>query len=290
MTSGGHWLTLLFVFLMSSASVAAPQQAKYSVKEHRAYNLAVTQIEKLHAEVDGADYVIDHEAWAKYLCMEVFETFGMDRDGYQDALVSQHTGGNCCATDCAVVSHRGGSFFTVYADQMVASWSPPRILALGGEIWLEFLTISAGAENTTMDEILEQYALRDGQLRRVRRLKNDAMLFATRQTAAADLVAQGIDSGELVVDLDGDGTDDAIICEYWGRWGSLKCLLQSSQHPGNIWLPHDCKRVGILEARTNGLLDLACGRNGQLIFNGVNYVEGLKAMPVSDGILKLKPQ
>ena len=199
----------------------------------------------------------------------------MDRDGYQDALVSLHTGGNCCPPDYAVVSHRGGSFFTVYADQMVASWSPPRIVAIGDEIRLEFLTISAGAEKTAMDEILMQYALRDGQLRRVRHLKNDAMLVASRQIAAADLVAQGIDSGELLVDLDGDGTDDAIICEYWARWGSLKCIVQSSRHPGNIRLPHDCKRVGILETRTKGVRDLVCGRNDQLVFNGVDYVEGL---------------
>ena len=267
-----YWLAALIFLVLPPTSWAEPQRATYSVEEHTVYNLTAMQIEKLHAEVDGADYVIDHEAWTKYLRIEVVETFDMDRDGYQDALVSLHTGGNCCPPDYAVVSHRGGSFFTVYADRMVASWSPPRIVAIADEIRLEFLTISAGAENTAMDESLEQYALRDGQLRRVRHLKNDAMLYATRQIVAADLVAQGADSGELVVDLDADGTDDAIICEYWARWGSLKCLVQSSQHPGNIRLPHDCKRVGILETRTNGLSDLVCGRNERLIFDNGRFI------------------
>ena len=267
-----YWLAALIFLVLAPTSWAEPQRATYSVEEHTVYNLTAMQIEKLHAEVDGADYVIDHEAWTKYLRIEVVETFDMDRDGYQDALVSLHTGGNCCPPDYAVVSHRGGSFFTVYADRMVASWSPPRIVAIADEIRLEFLTISAGAENTAMDESLEQYALRDGQLRRVRHLKNDAMLYATRQIVAADLVAQGADSGELVVDLDADGTDDAIICEYWARWGSLKCLVQSSQHPGNIRLPHDCKRVGILETRTNGLSDLVCGRNERLIFDNGRFI------------------
>ena len=95
MTGGGHWLTLLFVFLMASASVADPQQAKYSVKEHTAYNLASTQIEKLHAEVNGTDYMIDHETWSKYLRIDIVETFDLDRAGYQGALVRMYTVGIC---------------------------------------------------------------------------------------------------------------------------------------------------------------------------------------------------
>lgn len=59
MTSGGHWLTLLFVFLMASASAAEPQQAKYPVSEHIIFNLAAIQIEKLHAEVDWVECVIE---------------------------------------------------------------------------------------------------------------------------------------------------------------------------------------------------------------------------------------
>lgn len=276
MTSGGPWFTLLLVFIMASASAADPQQAKYSVKEHTTYNLAATQAEKLHAEFEGAGYVIDHETWSKYMRIDIVETFDMDRDGYQDVLVSLHTGGNCCPPDYAVVSNRGDAFFTVYAEYIVPSWHPPKVIAVGEELRIEFLTVSAGAGNTSMDEVREQYALRDGQLTLARRLHNSAMLYTKRQLTSLDLVEMGRNSAELIVDLDGDEQEDAIVCDYWARWGSMQCIALSSKYPGNIRLRRGCKRVGVLASRTNGMFDLACGRNGRLMFNGVNYLEGPK--------------
>lgn len=137
---------------------------------------------------------------------------------------------------------------------------------------IEFLTVSGGAKNTSMDEVRAQYALLDGQLTLARRLHNSAMLYTERQLTALDLVENGKDSAELIVDLDGDEHEDAIVCEYWARWGSMQCIALSSKHPGNIRLRRGCKRVGVLASRTNGMFDLACGRNARLAFNGVNYV------------------
>jgi hypothetical protein len=273
MERGRHWLAPLLFVLMPSTLLAEQGKAKYSVKEHTSYDLAAAQVEKLHAEFHGADYVIDHETWSKYMRIDVVDTIDLDRDGYQDVLVGLHTGGNCCPPDYAVVSHRGDAFFTVYAEHIVPSWNPPEVIAVGEELRIEFLTVSGGAENTSMDEVREQYALRDGQLTLARQLHNSAMLYTERQITSLDLIETDKNSAELAVNLDGDEQEDAIICEYWARWGSMQCIAISSQYPGNIRLRRGCKRVGVLASRTNGMFDLACGRNGRLVFNGVNYVE-----------------
>lgn len=261
------------VLLAASQSFAETPTAEYAVQKHTEYNLAATEVEQLHATVAGLEYVLDHPSWAKYMRINVVETLDMDGDGYQEALIGLHTGGNCCPSDYAIVSHRGDDFFTIYADQMTASWDPPEIKQVNNETRVEFVTISAGADNTYMDEVIEQYALRDGHLKRVRQLSNSAMLYAEPQMTSADLAEAQKASDELIVDLDADGEKDAIICDYWARWGSMRCIALSSQHPGNLRFPHSCKRVGVLTTKTNGLFDLACGRNGRLVFNGVNYVE-----------------
>ena len=48
------------------------------------------------------------------------------------------------------------------------------------------------------------------------------------------------------------------------------CEVQSSVY-GIIKTNFGCKRVGILETKTRGMVDLVCNRFSKLTFNGVQY-------------------
>jgi hypothetical protein len=50
------------------------------------------------------------------------------------------------------------------------------------------------------------------------------------------------------------------------------CEIQSSIY-GVVEINTGCKRVGILETKTRGMVDLVCNRFSKFKFNGTEYID-----------------
>ena len=70
---------------------------------------------------------------------------------------------------------------------------------------------------------------------------------------------------------DGGTGIDQLVCNYWDRCGSMICEFQSSIY-GVVETNTGCKRVGILETKTRGMVDLVCNRFSKFRFSGIKYI------------------
>ena len=77
---------------------------------------------------------------------------------------------------------------------------------------------------------------------------------------------------EKAICADGDDTPDKLICNYWSRWGSAVCDVESSVN-GYLDMSLGCSRFGVLSSETNGMKDLVCNKFSKLIFDGEKYQE-----------------
>ena len=97
---------------------------------------------------------------------------------------------------------------------------------------------------------------------------NETTTFGSDQASYIGSIESA--SASLTGFYDGDTEIDKLVCNYWDRWGSMICEVQSSIY-GIIKTNFGCKRVGILATKTRGMVDLVCNRFSKLTFNGVQY-------------------
>jgi len=71
-------------------------------------------------------------------------------------------------------------------------------------------------------------------------------------------------------DLDGDGKKDQIKTTYWARWGRLFWTVEFADGK-KFSSDTACKRIGILETKTNGVSDLVCDQDTVFRWNGREY-------------------
>ena len=77
------------------------------------------------------------------------------------------------------------------------------------------------------------------------------------------------DKPKVIVSLfaaDGDYIPDKLICNYWSRWCSARCDVESSVN-GYLYMSLGCKRFGVLSSEPNGMKDLVCNKFSNLIFD-----------------------
>ena len=66
--------------------------------------------------------------------------------------------------------------------------------------------------------------------------------------------------------------EDKITCTFWDRWGTI--LISEIEFSSGIIMEGNstgCKRVGVLETKTNNFHDLVCGDDHILRWNGKEY-------------------
>lgn len=72
-------------------------------------------------------------------------------------------------------------------------------------------------------------------------------------------------------DMDDDGTADTLTCGFWSRWGRLSdCNVTLATEPAPIPVDAACKRLGIVNARQNGLSLLVCDSDNVHAFNAAS--------------------
>ena len=117
--------------------------------------------------------------------------------------------------------------------------------------------ISDGAGNTSLEETIAYIQLVDGELKVLEKHYNAAWLPAEVQITSKELEEK--QKHLFSYDIDIDGKQDEIVCNYWERWGDASCTISSSKY-GEIKLPISCDRFGIMASVTNNMHDLVCDR------------------------------
>ena len=220
--------------------------------------------EQLHAVVDGVDYLIapTHELWMGISLGVVYEG-DLDGDGFTDALVQSHQGGNCCAPYYFVVSYRGNGFFSVHHMEGMYGYKI-RVKEAYGELLIEVLDQEQPVENAIGSEDLYTFRFYKGELELVSHATNEALVPAIVEVTARDVKDE---NKTIIFDVDGDGIDEEILGTYWDRWGSVQIGNIYTSSRGPVTLSYGCSRLGFMSSTTNGLHDVICDRRDILRYD-----------------------
>ena len=232
----------------------------------------------------GEEYLIFSEEFQEYAKKTVVVVLDLDGDGWDEAVVSASTGGNCCSDAFFIVSKRAEKFFTLQTHEVLHSWEPIEIVDVGGTPTLQVHGISDGVGNTSQEERLSLLQFRNGELVVLSSVENNALISANIEVNSFELDGSGKSLSfsslpnetdleadvTLPFDADGDQVVDKLQCQYWERWGAVMCDVVSSKY-GLVKSHSGCDRIGTLSSSTNGMKDLVCNRFRILRFNGNTY-------------------
>jgi len=114
-----------------------------------------------------------------------------------------------------------------------------------------------GAGNTSLEETIAYLELVNGELKLIEKHYNTAWLPAEIQITSKELEEK--QKYTFSHDIDIDGKQDEIVCNYWDRWGDASCKITSSRF-GEVKIPISCDRFGVMASVTNNMHDLVCDR------------------------------
>ena len=164
--------------------------------------------EQLFANVDGTDYLIapQDKNWMG-ISLEVIYQGDLDGDGRNEAVVSSHQGGNCCAPYYFVVSHRGNGFFSTHTHDQMYGYGINIIEAYDRKL-IEVFDAVGSSDYPIVREELIQLEFSEGTLSVVSRLENAALIPALVEVTGQDVKESNT---TIYFDVDGDGTEEEIL-------------------------------------------------------------------------------
>ena len=220
--------------------------------------------EQLFANVDGTDYLIapQHKNWMG-ISLEVIYKGDLDGDGQNEAVVSSHQGGNCCAPYYFVISHRGNGFFSTHTHEQMYGYGINIVEAYDRKL-IEVFDAVGSSDYPIVREELTQLEFSEGKLSVVSRLENEALI-----PALVEVTGQDVKDSDTTIhfDVDGDGTEEEILVSYWERWGVANIAEIDTSSIGPVTFSTGCSRIGFIATRTNGLHDIVCGRSDILRYD-----------------------
>jgi len=214
----------------------------------------------------GQEYLIqtDELSYWSYR-KEIIHTADLDNDGVNEAIVEASDGGGHGKIKYFIISKRGENFYSVYESNNFMGCC---LKILSGNI-LSVFKYDSGIGVTSQVQEISLFEFHNGNLNLLSTAQNEA-LIPTLSEINSHEIDQNIGSKFITGYYDGDTEIDKLTCNYWDRWGSIICEVQSSIY-GTIKTNFGCKRVGILETKTRGMVDLVCNRFSKLTFNGDQY-------------------
>jgi hypothetical protein len=219
---------------------------------------------ELQYEIDLTDYNIQ--------CLRIIEQLDFDEDSFTDALIEH----NCCGGNGALntyffVSYKGNGYFQV-TEQFGYTWDNPIIEKWDNKISVVVKETNIGSNTDDEIDITERYILENGKALLVESIEKEE-LTALEEIRASEFSFDNRDEIKyLYFDLDGDNINDTITCTFWDRWGSI--LVDEIKFSSGIiikGISTGCKRIGVLETKTNNINDLVCGIDYILRWNGTEY-------------------
>ena len=216
----------------------------------------------------GQEYLIqtDELSYWSYR-KEIIHTTDLDNDGVNEAIVEASDGGGHGKIKYFIISKRGENFYSVYESNNFMGCC---LKILSGNI-LSVFKYNSGIGVTSQVQEISLFEFQNGKLKLLSTSQNEALIPALSEINSHE-IDQNIGSKFITGYYDGDTEIDKLVCNYWDRWGSMICEVQSSIY-GTIKTNFGCKRFGILETKTRGMVDLVCNRFIKFKFNGVKYIE-----------------
>lgn len=223
----------------------------------------------LKATIDGNDYLIIEER--EGFCIDIVEQKDFDGNGAKDALIQVITacGGNGAANSFFFVSYRDNGHFQI-SEQFGYSWGPPTIEDWKHRESVVIYSHNEGFNQMPPEEKYERYVLDAGQAIKIEE-SDRKHLLSMKELVSSDFDYNKYDEVKVInFDLNNDGLDDQIIGRFWHRWGRIMWSVQfNGKNPieGDI----NCKRIGILDSKTNGTYNLVCDEDEVLKWDGSRY-------------------
>lgn len=228
--------------------------------------------EDLFASINGTEYLITNEHLQIYYHKSIFAQEDLDGDGRNEVILEIHHGGNCCGSEYAIVSHRGENYFSITQHEVFdgAGFPSFELVDYKGEKLIQVVNMPNGAENTSQSIMISLLKYEYGQLTLLSQTENASLI-----PAIVEVNSFGFDENnpaQIIKEFDADGDDivDKLVCDYWPRWSSTVCDVDSSVF-GYQDLSTGCHRVGVLANRSNGLSDLVCNHFSTFTFDGKEY-------------------
>lgn len=256
-----HFNLLFLVVLISICSCMDVEADEYPLH----YSIEVVDSNKdlivqrnVYVEENNIKYLIepnDFEWYYEHYYKLIHEVFDLDGDGYDEAMIYTHGSGNCCG-EYVIIKRIDEGFYKVIEDNEL-TLVDLEIRQAKDKTILIARDISDGAANTSLEETIAYLQLVDGELKVLEKHYNSAWLPAEVQITSKELEEKQKHS--FSYDIDIDGKQDEIICNYWERWGDASCKISSTKY-GEIKPPISCDRFGIMASVTNNMHDLVCDR------------------------------
>lgn len=228
--------------------------------------------EDLFASINGTEYLITNEHLQIYYHKSIFAQEDLDGDGRDEVILEIHHGGNCCGSEYAIVSHRGENYFSITQHEVFdgAGFPSFELVDYKGEKLIQVVNMPNGAENTSQSIMISLLKYEYGQLTLLSQTENASLIPAILEVNSFEFDDEN--SVQIIKEFDADGDDivDKLICDYWPRWGSTVCDVDSSVF-GYQDLSSGCHRFGVLSSTSNGLRDLVCNGFDRLTFDGKKY-------------------
>ncbi|MDB4179432.1 hypothetical protein N9749_03620 [Amylibacter sp.] len=262
---------ILPLFIITIAQPAFANQPEFFIKSADTNNETKAPRrsdygDDLFVRDKGQEYLIQNDDLAYWnYRKEIIHTADLDNDGVNEAIVEASDGGGHGIIKYFIISKRGENFYSVYESN---DFQGCCLKLLKGNI-LSVFKYDKGIGVTSQVQEISLFEFQNGKLNLLSTSQNEAVLPALSEINSHE-IDQNIGSKFITGYYDGDTEIDKLVCNYWKRWGSVKCEFHSSIY-GVVKTNYGCKRVGILATKTRGMVDLVCNRFSKLTFNGVQY-------------------
>ena len=263
-------LTVITLLLSASVSMAADEEAQYSVREGTPDKLIVTY--------EGQQYWLTNEQDqdAKYSLdfmqsIYLHEQLDLDGDGNIDLLFTATNGGASAIGRYYVASHLGDHYFTITSAEELYTYGGYELLNQDdGSTHIKFYHSLDGAGSHDRIDGFSTHKLSSGKLELVSSVVSHAQIPTLMDILSSDLEQVGEKTYEF--DIDSDGTLDKFLCRYWARWGDVICDIQLSSI-GLVKHSWGTDHIGVAETKTNGVNDLVIEWVGLMKFDGAKFVQ-----------------
>lgn len=256
----GILISLITVFFIcfGFASKAEKVSLNYSIKVVESNKDLIVQ-QKLYVEENNVKYLIEPNTGVWYYhhyYKEIYKVLDLDGDGVDEAIIWTHGSGNCCGDEYLIIKRIDEGFYKVIEDNEL-SLVDLEIQHTNEKTVLVARDTGDGAANTSLEETIAYLELVDGNLKVLEKHYNSAWLPAEIQITSKELEEK--QKHTFSYDIDIDGKQDEIVCNYLDRWGDASCKITSSRF-GEVKLPISCDRFGVMASVTNSMHDLVCDR------------------------------
>jgi hypothetical protein len=213
----------------------------------------------VYVEENKVKYLIEpntRDWYYHHYYKEIYKILDLDGDGIDEAIIWTHGSGNCCGDEYLIIKRIDEGFYTVIEDNEL-SLVDLEIRHTNEKTILVARDTGDGAGNTSLEETIAYLELVNGELKLIEKHYNTAWLPAEIQITSKELEEK--QKYTFSHDIDIDGKQDEIVCNYWDRWGDASCKITSSRF-GEVKLPISCDRFGVMASVTNSMHDLVCDR------------------------------